>query len=144
MYLYNMRARSYVRCPRGPRCPGLDTNYLPTLYFIALGSSVKKKKKREIFPLEQHGCILQKTSCSKCSHEQSIAEAEAVKRTLTTGPSNGRWADRLIKRRLGCCSRPAKRPNNTRLLGRGACTPMVTEELHFCAVAICWLSLLLG
>lgn len=45
MDLYkSVDGRFYVHCPRGPRCPGLDNEYLPTLHFSAVGCSGKEKQ----------------------------------------------------------------------------------------------------
>lgn len=46
VFIQYVYVRFSARCPRGPGCPGLDTHYLPTLYFIALWK--KKKKKRDL------------------------------------------------------------------------------------------------
>lgn len=77
VFIQCVYARLHVRCPRVPESPGIDTHYLPTLYNIALGSSVKKKKKKRSFLWDS---ILQKIWCSKCGCKRSVTAAEAVKR----------------------------------------------------------------
>lgn len=93
VFIQYVHARFYVRFPRGPGCPRLDTHYLLTLYFIALGSS-------EIVPLEQHGCILRKISCRKCGCKRNGAEPRDPGVALQP-PVTGQNLTRVIRQRTG-------------------------------------------